>query len=760
MTQKTRPGQTLMAPSAELDPAAAGIIESRRAGLTRSAIRPRPRGPWQVAWILLIPLALWLGLAKTSLVLNAIDAIPEDATGVLARLGWLWWFTSVRFLMSGLLAWVIQRALLPQRRWTLLPLFGLLLVGFALAFPMTPPDDTLALTIKVWGITAFGQVKGLAACLWRDVVSIAMAVFVFGCVLWVVPVRAQRVTVLLLQAVVVLLCVLVGIDWVYQFATGQPSSSRVLLFAFLNMSDVAPLLAPEVSGPRIAAIAGGALLAAGWAWWRNDLAVAPIGLDGRAWLAGAVAALLALAILLPPPDHGVLVLLRHTEGTLITLAKTAAPTPMNAVQEKVAKDFEHNGRPPWYSAGMVAKETSRTSRKNVVIVMLESMRAESTTIHTPSLPTTPFLARLAGQSLMVEDMSAVIPRTAAAWMAVLGGQYPLANEGTAAWAQENRKTPRIRTLPSMLRDAGYATSFFTPTDLHFQSDLDVIDTFHFEATRTEQELTHPGDERVTYFGIADQLMVQPILDWTATQVQARRPFFTAIMTNVGHHNFETPSTWQRIPFEGVTNPNLENYYNCLRYIDGVMANLMAGYRQLGVLDDTIFIFLGDHGQMFDEHGARQIHNAVYQEGLRIPTLIYAPGLLQPGRVGGPRQQIDILPTVMELLGFRVEGARLPGQSLLHAVDSDRKLYFTSSIDWSFLAARRGSRKYIYSFDRDPMEVYDLARDPKELNALQDVDPKEIASAREDMLEWRMGAELAMLARPARAADPAGAWLKR
>lgn len=728
--------------------------------LPTSQQQQRAIGPWKAAWLLAIPLALWVGLAKTSLVMDGIWSMPAGGIGAAAMVEWLWWFTAVRFLVALLAGIAIQRLILPRRWWAALPLSAGVAVLLALAFPMTPPDEALWPTLEVWAITASGQFSWLLACLWRDAVSIAILVFFFGLLLRITPAPARRSLVRALQLLVLLLCVLVGIDWTYQFATGQPASSRVLLFALLNAREVAPLIGPEVTPLRVLAISGGFAIAAAWAWRQRGLADRPWH-TGAAAHAGGLAALgLALAVLLPAPAHGVLPLLRHSEGTLITLAKTAAPTPTYESQRKVAEDFDRSGRPRWYSAQMVAKATAQTRRKNVVIVMLESMRAESTTIHAPKLPTTPFMAELAGQSLMVEDMNAVIPRTAAAWMAVLGGQYPLANEGTQAWAAENRQHPRIRTLPSMLREAGYATSFFTPTDLHFQSDLDVIDTFNFETVRSEQELTHPEAERVTYFGIADELMVEPILQWTATQQKAGRPFFTAIMTNVGHHDYETPSNWKHIDFEGVSNPNQENYYNCLRYIDGVMADLMAGYRKLGVLDDTVFIFLGDHGQMFDEHGARQIHNAVYQEGLHIPALIYAPGQLQPGRVTGPRQQIDILPTVTELLGLRVEGARLPGESLLHAVAADRRLYFTSSIDWSFLSARRGQRKYIYSFDRDPMEVYDLARDPKELSALQDVDAREIASVREDMLEWRMNAEQSMLARPREGATASDAWLRK
>jgi lipoteichoic acid synthase len=729
--------------------------------LTRAAAQQSAKGPWQVAWVLLIPLALWLGLAKTTLVMNALFAAPEDGSGWLGLLQWLWWFTSLRFLLALLAGLAVQRLVLPRHRWVFLPLAAAIMAALALAFPLASPDQSLVRTLQVWSITATGQVLGLAACLWRDAISVAVAVLALGLVLKLTPKRAQRGMVHLLQLVVLLLCALVGIDLAYQFATGQPASSRVLMFAVLNVKEVAPLVAPETTPFRVLAVGGGILIAAAWAWRQRALASTPLLAGTRAYVGGVVALPLSLAILLPTPAHGVLPLLRHTEGTLITLAKTAAPTLTYDVQVKVAQELERTGKPRWHSAHMVLKETDKTNPRNVVIVMLESMRAESTTLHTPTLQTTPFLSHLASESLMVEDMTAVIPRTAAAWMAVLGGQYPLANEGTQSWASENRKEARIRSLPSVLRDAGYATSFFTPTDLHFQNDLDVVDTFNFEFIQTERELTRPGVERVTYFGIADELMVQPILDWTAAEAKARRPFFTAIMTNVGHHNFETPSTWQKIRFQGVSNPKLEAYYNCLRYIDGVLSTLIEGYRRLGVLDDTIFVFVGDHGQMFDEHGAKQIHNAIYQEGLHVPALIYAPGMaLQPGTVHGPRQQIDILPTIVELLGYRIEGAELPGQSLLHAVDADRKLYYTSSIDWSFLSARRGQRKYIYSFDREPMEVFDLDKDPKELTALHDVDAQELAGMKEDMLEWRMHAELSMLARPSDGTDPSRPWLRK
>lgn len=718
-----------------------------------------PLSPWTVAWLLLVPLALWLALAKTTLVMNALLPAPPDGTGLIALLKWFAAFTSLRFGLALLAAYAVQRRFFPARRWLTLPLAAAFMLALGLLLTWLKPGETLFQTLRTWSGTALDQAVGLAVCLWRDAVSVALLALAFGLLLQWSPARARPAVVRALQVAVLLLCALVGFDLVHELATGQPTSLRVLLFAASNLKDLAPLMASEATPFRLLATVGGVVLAAAWAWRQRGLARRPMRTVGQAYAPVAGALALSLGILLPAPSNGLVMLVRHTEGTLLALAKTTTPTLADEARVRARQAFEQTGRPPWHSAGMALKATEATQRRNVVIVMLESVRAVSTTLHSPQLPTMPFLRQLADQGLHIEDMNAVVPRTAAAWIAVLGGQYPLANEGTANWARANRRQPHIRSLPSVLREAGYATSFFTPTDLRFQSDVDVIHSFGFEHLQTEQDLTHPGAERVTYFGLADELMVQPVLDWSAAQARAGKPFLAALMTNVGHHTFETPASWKKIEFEGVSDPVLASYYNCLRYIDGVLASLVDGYRRLGLLEDTVFVLVGDHGQMFDEHNARQTYNAVYQEGLHVPAVIYAPGMaLTPGTVRGPRQQIDILPTIVELLGYELEGARLPGQSLLKDVDPQRQLYFSSSIDWSFLAARQGPRKFIYSFERTPMEVFDLARDPQELQPLASVDVATLDTLKRDMLAWRVNAELSMMARPADSTRPDGPWV--
>ncbi|MGJ7506634.1 LTA synthase family protein [Variovorax sp. GT1P44] len=565
------------------------------------------------------------------------------------------------------------------------------------------------------------------------------------------------------QIVIVVLCTLVGVDLVYEVAIGQPPNFAVLLFSLAHPQDLAPLVGAEVTPGRVIALTLCILLPIAWAWYLRDL-----GTSGREkpalrtsrGLAFALAG--TAALLLPVIPVGSVPLERYAEGSLIALSKTAISAPYAEAENVAQKAFDKENRPRWYSAGMKFQSTGEPKKiKNVVIVMMESVRAVSTSIHHPELGTTPFLASLSRDSLMVPDMSAVVPRTSSAWIAILGGQYPLTNEGSARWSAENTKLPRVRGLPAALREVGYATSFFTPTHLHLLNENQMVDALGFETVVDDDDLSKLRSLHANYMGGADEVMVEPILAWTRAQKAAKRPFMTAIMTSVGHHPYTTPETWKKVPFPNASNPTLEAYYNCLLYIDDVLAKLMAGYKELGVLDDTVFMFLGDHGQFFGEHGINQAFNALYQEGVQIPMLIYAPG--DPsikGVVKGPRQQIDILPTVAELLGYQVQHARLPGVSLLQPVDANREMYFSASIESAYLALRRGEKKYIYSFDRAPIMAFDLAADPAEEKALPNPTAAESDQLKQALLEWKIQTEMSMYARPENSAMPDGRWVRR
>jgi arylsulfatase A-like enzyme len=102
----------------------------------------------------------------------------------------------------------------------------------------------------------------------------------------------------------------------------------------------------------------------------------------------------------------------------------------------------------------------------------------------------------------------------------------------------------------------------------------------------------------------------------------------------------------------------------------------------------------------------------------------------------PTDQVDMMPTVMDLLGYKVQGGEYPGRSLLAPPDKNRTLFFSCFDDYRCLASIKGDEKYIYFFGNQPDEVYDLSKDPKEHHDIAgDLSNAELKKKRSQVLTW-------------------------
>lgn len=699
------------------------------------------RGPAGRALALLGPLALWLLVAKTVLVFAAVAPLPHGSLGALETARWAWSIVTLRFVVPIVLARIATRLLANGRPWLTIPLSAVLVLLLMSVYALTHAQRAFLDIALDWTRRLAEQLWGWLSCVWLDAATVAAAAALLGLILMFSPERARPWVVRLSQLAVIALSLLVGIDFGYQLATGQAPSLRMLVTAARHADEMGPLVWSELTPLRAVALLGGIVLACWAVHVQRGMAHAPLARDRRSQRALAGLMVAALPLALPPLRPRLKQLDRHVEGTLLAYVRAPSRTLVHEAQEAARRELARQG-PRWHARALAFVPTERTVRKNVVVFLMESVRAASTTMHAPELATTPFLASLAQQGYLVEDMNVVIPRTSASWIATLAGQYPLPDEVLSRWVAHHHDAPRLAGLPTALRAHGYATSFFIPSTVRFLSDGHVLSALGFDHVRTVFELQEPGDEWVTYFGIPDERMLAPILDWTEEQTKAQKPFFTTIMSNVGHHDYHTPSSWKKRPFPEAETDELASYYNCLRYLDVFFEQLLAGYRRLGVLEQTVFVVLGDHGQLIAERDAKQMFNTLYQESVHVPALIYVPG--ETGhRIRHPRQQIDVLPTVAELLGYRITGASLPGTSLLSEGDPARTLYFATTTDWSALGMRRGSRKYVYAFDRAPMQIFDLTSDPGELREVTDAPQPELRRVVGELLSWRARAELSL-----------------
>jgi arylsulfatase A-like enzyme len=528
--------------------------------------------------------------------------------------------------------------------------------------------------------------------------------------------RFRAAGIVLLHLTTLVLMVLGSLEFGYFFVTGSLADSFLLRYVFGNAGDVWWVLGPELHGANLvlllAPFAVPVLAVAAHRNARPDPPPSRRG-PGLGWVL-APALLLAL---LPGVPAGVAAQLEAS--SYLALARDLVRSP---VWELPRDDVDEG--PPFDTRTLRLVPGPDARRLNVVLVVLESQRPRQ------RLPAglTPFLDALGSRALVVDEMYAVVPHTNRALVPILCGIEPRIAQGYGT-------TVPGACLPTLLHAHGYVSAFFTAATVGFEHKRELLAAMGYDELHGAEELARSGFERVNYFGYEDRAVLGPMLDWAEAEQRAGRPFLLTALTLTPHHPYGVPRAFPRRAL-APDQPPLDRYLNTLAYVDGFLADLFAGFEARGLADSTLFVLVGDHGQAFGEHGL-QFHSAViWEEGLQVPALLVGR-VVEPGRVHGPRVQTDLLPTIAELLGFRTEGGVLSGVSLLQPVPEDRTLHHATWIDNQSMALRRGSRKYVYHYRRQPLEVYDLARDRGErVNLGRGLAPREAEAVELELLRWR------------------------
>lgn len=557
--------------------------------------------------------------------------------------------------------------------------------------------------------------------------------------------------------VISLLLLLLGLDLASFLKTGLMGTESMLAFLSRNAANTWFLLRADIDTVVLAALLGPLLLLM-FLPWRNTTPVGTGPYPGPgprpAWRFGlCLLAITALVASCPPirfdPTYA-----RFAGNPLVQMTDDLVLKRFQGISPSEIRRSARN-RPLLFDPRLAVSGTARPHR-NVVIVMMESVRASSTGLYEASLTNTPFLRTMAAHGALVEQMYAVEPRTSAAWIAILDGIYPGDGDMFFYWGTREARHPTAVGLPKLLESQGYATAFFTATHLHLQNDQQLIDNFGFDhvvhyddgsgrSPPRSAALDESRFPKINPFGLEDRALLDPIAQWIDAQGRKGTPFLLTVMTNVGHYPYGVPADWPRRHHDDNADAQYSAYLDCIAYIDDFVRRLYGLFEERGLANDTIFVVLGDHGESFGLHGPRQHFGQAYEEVVRIPAVIRADGLIPPGtRIAGLRQQPDVLPTILALLDLKVTAGKPAGRSLLAPADPERKLYFSGVYEDSTLAMRSGNFKYLYNFGRTPFEMYDLTRDPLELkddgNSLP---PGTERTVEKELLVWRASVNRAL-----------------
>ncbi|MBL4703891.1 MAG: LTA synthase family protein [Flavobacteriales bacterium] len=259
--------------------------------------------------------------------------------------------------------------------------------------------------------------------------------------------------------------------------------------------------------------------------------------------------------------------------------------------------------------------TLEKNDRNVVVIILESVRTLSTSLHPEGdANTTPYLAELAKSSYVVEQAITTVPHTSKSLVSINCGIVPYL--GRAIF--ESTLGIPTHCIPKILNSKGYNSVLFSSSTETFENWTSLVDNVGFNEFYPMERLPKENYEMVNYFGYEDNIMLSPSDKWINEQ---KGPFYAVYFTGMTHHGYEPPSYYEMKHYSD--NKPLNDYLNSIRYADEFVEQVISQYKNAGLYEDTVFVITSDHGQGFGEHNQWFHNNIVYKEGIGIPLVIHS-----------------------------------------------------------------------------------------------------------------------------------------
>jgi arylsulfatase A-like enzyme len=364
------------------------------------------------------------------------------------------------------------------------------------------------------------------------------------------------------------------------------------------------------------------------------------------------------------------------------------------------RDFIPASRLPTNPQSDLSPGGQNPKLKSVFLLVLESVSTKYLELYGAPYANTPHLNRLAGQSLVFDNIYAQCPSSPKAMVALLTGTYPRID--TREQTRESRAT--LPCFADTLASRAYRTGFFYAASWAYRGAEEFLRSAGFEFYRDGRH--DPG-----YRGFAtndDAWLEREAFRWIDA---GSGPFFAMCWTLQTHHPYRFVGEERDY---GVSDPELHCYLNAVRESDELIGRIWSQIERRGLADSTLLVIVGDHGQAFGQHEQRLHTFGLYEENVHVPLVIVHDGSLPVGRHATIGQQIDLAPTIAELLGVPPE-ADWQGRSLL-ANDRPRRAYFYTLWDPVILGIRQDDEKYLWDVGQGE-SLFDLATDPDELRDL-------------------------------------------
>lgn len=385
-----------------------------------------------------------------------------------------------------------------------------------------------------------------------------------------------------------------------------------------------------------------------------------------------------------------------------------------------------------------ASAVAGARRLNVLIVVIESLRSDQLTTFGGNRVVMPTVDGIADSALRFTRHYTQASHSDYADPTILSSHYPL-RSSTYHVYPKSPPYPRV-LIYDVLAPLGYRVGIFSSQNeswggMKYYLDTGSVDRFlHSE---TYDGPTYVPDRDEGFAGwvrgakksgkIDDRFTVDEAIRWIDEDDE---PFVIYMNLQNSHipyvipADFDPPYGAGRISFtvrfgsfpQDSVKAVRDLYASSLAYVDAQLGRLMEYLARVGRLDDTIIVITSDTGQAFYEHGFASHASALYDEVMRVPLLIRAPGL-DAGERSALSEHVDIPPTILGLLGLPPHPS-FQGVDLLGAASGKTKsVFLVGQALREQYAVVDGRWKLIFDADFASYELYDLEADPGELHDL-------------------------------------------
>ena len=350
---------------------------------------------------------------------------------------------------------------------------------------------------------------------------------------------------------------------------------------------------------------------------------------------------------------------------------------------------------------------------NVILFIMESVGTRYAFGSSPGQPMAmPFLNRMATEGWYLNRHFTTANISNKAIFSLLSGLYDFFNRETFG-IRPDAQVPSLYNFLARSHDSFLVTpspiTWYFPTAFVKNSGIREIHSYEDLNLKVKEEYHSLGH----YIGRDE---VQTVDFFIQRMNRAKEPFLGIYLSFAAHLPYFDYGRQYRIREED--GRGINRYYNNLNLLDHMIKRIFDNLKEKGLLDRTIFVVVGDHGQAFGQHHPDNFmhYRYSYNENLEAPAVLYQPALFKPRTFDIPTSHVDLLPTLLDALRVPYDPALFDGESLFQN-RLKRKYLFFYGYEESVSCLDMDRIKVQYSLKKKKCQAFDLKTDPEEKQPL-------------------------------------------